>query len=222
MVTKDSIMAFLNQNDFATQKQLVHWCHVSLASVSRAAAKLQAQNLIVSEKFNPAILRLSSKGARMMDTMVSSGKRTPSAAVQQHACHKNEIFFSLSEKYDGFSWTLKKQLLSHGLRPTLGEHAATDKEGRSYFILLDDYLMASNRIQRTWTRRHTPDLDYYSDHTGQRWCDLANNLIVVTTSEEQAQRHLKWADKYNQSCKAGEIKLPAIELLVIKPLWDVF
>lgn len=223
MATKDGIMAFLTNNYFATPAQLAKACAVQLPAISKSIKSLQAQNLVISEAgFRPAIFRLSSTGARMMDTMVSSGKRTPSAAVQQHACHRNEIAFMLSDKYPGFAWTPKKQLLSYGLRHALGEHAATDKTGCSHLVLLDDYLMASNRIARTWTRRHAPDLDYYSDHTGQRWCDLANNLIIATTSIDQKKRHLKWVEQYNAACKAGEMKLPSIEVMVIKPLWNVF
>ncbi|NOY71186.1 MAG: hypothetical protein GXP14_02225 [Gammaproteobacteria bacterium] len=223
MSTKDNIMTQLSMNDFATSAQLAAFCDVQLPAISKATRQLQSQSMIVTEAgFRPAVLRLSFKGARMMGKTLPSGKRSPSAAVQQHACHKNEAALILSRKYPGFQWTQKDQLLAHGLRPAQGEHAATDRRGRAHLILLDDYQMASNRILRSWTRRHTPDTNHYPVHNGQRWCDLANNFVVATTSVEQADRHQQWASSTYKILKQEDARLPEIEIIKIEPLWDLF
>lgn len=223
MATRESIMDVLTHNDFATPAQLAALCEVQLPAISKAMQQLASKSLIVVETgFRPAILRLSCTGARTMDKVLTSGKRTPSASVQQHACHRNEVGMVLSDKYPGFAWTPKLQLLRHGLRPAIGEHGATDQTGRSYLVLLDDYMMAPNRILRTWARRHAPDMNHTHDHTGQRWCDLANQFIVATTSERQAERHQKWIAKYNQDCKSPDSQLPDIEVVSVDPLWSLF
>ena len=106
-------MAQLSMNDFATPAQLAAFCNVQMPAISKATKQLQSQSMIVTEAdFRPAVLRLSFKGARMMGKVLSSGKRSPSAAVQQHACHRNEAALILSKKYSGFQWTPKKQLLA--------------------------------------------------------------------------------------------------------------
>ena len=121
MATRDNIMQQLSINDFATPSQLAALCNVQLPAISKATKLLQSQRMIVTEPgFRPAVLRLSFKGARMMGKVLSSGKRNPSATVQQHACHRNEAALVLSKKYTGFQWTPKVQLLEHGLRPALG------------------------------------------------------------------------------------------------------
>ena len=223
MATRDRIMEQLTMNDFATPAQLATLCDVQLPAISKATKQLQSQRMIVTEEgFRPAVLRLSFKGARMMGKALSSGKRSPSAAVQQHACHRNEAALILSKKYPGFVWTPKKQLLAHGLRPALGEHAAMDNSGRAHLVLLDDYQMASNRILRCWSRRHTPDTNYYPVHNGQRWCDLANNFVIATTSIEQADRHQQWVEGAYKILREGDERLPEIEIINIEPLWDLF
>jgi len=223
MSTRDNIMAQLSVNDFATSAQLAAFCDVQIPAISKAVKQLQSQRMIVTEEgFRPAVLRLSFKGARMMGKALPSGKRSPSAAVQQHACHRNEVALILSRKYPGFAWTPKKQLLTHGLRPALGEHAAADDSGCAHLVLLDDYQMVSNRILRSWTRRHTPDTHHYPVHTGQRWCDLANNFVVATTSIEQADRHQQWVEGAYKILREGDDRLPAIEIVHIEPLWDLF
>jgi hypothetical protein len=223
MHTRDKIIQQLSMNDFATPAQLATLCDVQMPAISKATKQLQAQRMVVLEAgFRPSVLRLSYKGARMMGKVLSSGKRNPSAAVQQHACHRNEVALALSKIYPGFQWTEKKQLLAHGLRPAQGEHAATDQSGRAHLVLLDDTLMASSRIARSWTRRHTPDTNHYPVHNGQRWCDLANNFVIATTSDTQAARHQQWIEKANKNRRDGERRLPEIEIITIKPLWDLF
>ena len=223
MATRESILDVLSHNDFATPAQLANMCGVQVPAISKAMQQLASQSLIVIESgFRPAILRLSCTGARTMDKMLTSGKRTPSASVQQHACHRNEIGRVLSDKYPGFKWTPRLQLFKHGLRPAIGEHGAIDQLGRSYLVLLDDYCMASNRILRTWARRHAPDMNHYHEHTGQRWCDLANHFIVATTSTKQAERHQKWIGRHHKDCKNPELRLPDIEVISVDPLWSLF
>jgi len=223
MHTRDKIMQQLSMNDFATPAQLATFCDVQMPAISKATKQLQTQSMVVLEEgFRPSVLRLSFKGARMMGKVLSSGKRSPSAAVQQHACHRNEAALILSKKYPGLQWTPKAQLLAHGLRPALGEHAATDHSGRAYLVLLDDYQMASNRIARSWTRRHTPDTNHYPVHNGQRWCDLANNFVIATTSIEQADRHQQWIEGTYKILIDGDDRLPEIEIIKIEPLWDLF
>jgi len=216
-------MEQLSINDFATPAQLAAFCDVQMPAISKATKQLQSQSMIVLEEgFRPSVLRLSFKGARMMGKVLSSGKRSPSAGVQQHACHRNEAALILSQTYPGFAWTPKKQLLAHGLRPALGEHAAMDDSGLSHLVLLDDYQMESNRILRSWTRRHTPDTKHYPLHNGQRWCDLANHFVIATTSIEQANRHQQWIEGTYKTLREGDARLPEINIIKIEPLWDLF
>ena len=59
-------------------------------------------------------------------------------------------------------------------------------------MLLDDYLMAPERISGSWQRRHAPKLKYWPDMTGRAWCDIVNRFWVVTTDTQQIERHRQW------------------------------
>src|SRR5674476_938478 len=99
--------------------------------------------------------------------------------------------------------------LKLGVNPAFGEHGAIDEAGTSWFVLLDDYLMTSDRISRAWTRRHTPNKKHWLDPTGRTWCDVAQRFLVVSTDEQHTMRHREWILKTS---------LPA-EVMHLKPLW---
>ena len=113
------------------------------------------------------------------------------------------------KKHSGFRFLTREKLFKHGLNPAFGEHGAMDEEGKAWFVLLDDYLMTSDRITRSWTRRHTPNLKYWPDHTGRAWCDVAQRFLVVSTDDQHAARHRKWILNH---------RLPA-EVMRLTPLW---
>ena len=73
--------------------------------------------------------------------------------------------------------------------PGHGEHGAVDGSGTSWFVLLDDFLMGSERIARAWRRRHTPNAKYGPDPTGRAWGEVAQRFLVVTTDWAQAELH---------------------------------
>lgn len=100
-------------------------------------------------------------------------------------------------------------LLKNGFNPGHGEHAAKDAAGKTWFVLLDEYLMASDRIKRVWTRRHVPNKHYWPDSTGRKMCEVAHGYLAVSTDEANAERH--------RACILKEC-LPA-DVLTNKPLW---
>lgn len=204
------ILAKLGELEFATPGQLQEGCGVKQPAISKAVVVLLEEGLIDGHLHTrPAILHLTSAGGRLLDRVLPAGRRNASWAVMSHACHLSEVQAQLSEKLKGFRILRRGEVFRHGLYPAFGEHGALDGEGKSWFVLLDDYRMPSNRISRCWTRRHTPNRKYWPDPTGRAWCDVVQRFLVVATDIQHAARHRAWILKST---------LPA-DVLTIKPLW---
>ena len=69
--------------------------------------------------------------------------------------------------------------------------------------------LGSDRIKRSWTRRYVPSKKYWPDATGRKMREVAQGFLVMSTDEENAERHRA---RILKDC------LPA-EVMHIKPLW---
>ncbi len=204
------ILEQLAQLHYATPAQLERLCGVQRPAISKAVHNLLGAGLIDGTlQTRPMILHLISLGGKLLNVSLPAGKRQASWSVMAHACHLNEVQQLMAVKYPGFRFLSRPELLKQGLHPAFGEHGAQDGEGRSWFVLLDDYLMTSDRITRSWTRRHTPNKKYWPDHTGRAFRDVVQHFLVVSTDEQHAQRHREWILKS---------KLPA-KVMQFTPLW---
>jgi hypothetical protein len=195
---------------FVTAEQLEYFCNDYQPNISRALRDmLDTKWLDAQINAKPRIYYLTLAGARMIGATLPAGKRYASWSVMAHACHFTEAVRMLEGKKGGFRPVTRLELLKQGFNPAFGEHAGIDAAGETVFLLLDDYLMGSDRIKHSWERRHTPNMKYFPDHTGARWCDVAHRYVLVTTDEGQADRHRRMIQKE---------ALPA-DVDLIKPLW---
>lgn len=207
---QNAILAKLGEVQFATPKQLQIWCGVQHPAISKAVAVLLNEGLIDGYLHSrPAILHLTTVGGRLLDKPLPAGRRNASWSVMSHACHLSEVQTLMATSRSGFRVLPRDVLFQQGLFPAFGEHGAVDGEGKSWFVLLDDYLMTSDRITRSWTRRHTPNKKYWPDPTGRAWRDVVQRFLVVSTDESNAARHRAWILKNH---------LPA-EVVHLTPLW---
>ena len=204
------ILEQLAQLQYATPPQLKRLCGSQQPDISRAVTALTEAGLIDgSLQTRPMILHLTSLGAKLLNVSLPAGKRHASWSVMAHACHLNELQQMMVNQHAGFRFLSRVELLKQGLHPAFGEHGAFDGKGRSWFVLLDDYLMTSDRITRSWTRRHAPNQKHWHDPTGRAWRDVVQRFLVVATDEEHAARHRQWI---------VESELPA-EVMLLKSLW---
>jgi len=202
------ILEHLNQLQFATSAQLKKLCAVQHPAISKAVHALFEAGLIDGSLLTrPMIFHLTAIGGKLLGVRLPAGRRTWS--VMAHACHLNELQTLMHEQHAGFRFLSRVELLKQGLNPAFGEHGAIDEEGTAWFVLLDDFMMGSDRISRAWTRRHTPNRKHWPDPTGRAWCDVAQRFLVVSTDEQHTMRHREWILKTS---------LPA-EVMHIKPLW---
>ena len=190
------ILEQLARVQYATRPQLAYWCGVTVQAISTSAQGLFEQSLIDGSLFSrPMIWGLTHAGGKVLDISMPSGGRASSWSVMAHACHLNAIEITFAKQHPGFRIVSRKALLKRGLNPAFGEHAAVDASGNTWFVLLDDYMMPSYRIARSWMRRHTPNLKYWPDHTGRAWSEVAHLFLVVSTDTRQAERHITWIEK---------------------------
>lgn len=197
---------------FSTNAQLASWCKVQAPAISKAVQRLNELDLVDGVLMTrPMILRLTCAGGRAVNQPQPYDRRHVSWSVMAHACHRNELALVMAEAVPGFRFASRLSLLKQGFNPGHGEHAAVDGNGMSWFVLLDDFLMGSDRIARAWTRRHAPNRKYWPDPTGRAWCDVAQRFLVACTNERHSQRHREWILKH---------RLPA-EVREITPLWKI-
>jgi hypothetical protein len=204
------ILDHLSKNAFATPEQLGRLCNSKAPNISTAVKMLLNVGLIDGSLLTrPMILHLTHAGGRLLDVPMPSGRRHASWSVMAHACHLNAAGEILATEHNGFRFMSRLTMLKQGLNPGHGDHGAMDDSGTSWYVLLDDYMMGSDRIKRSWTRRHTPSRKYWPDHTGRAWCDVAQRFLVISTDTDHAERHREWILKD---------QLPA-DVMLIKPLW---
>jgi hypothetical protein len=208
--TQELIIHALARVSYATGAQLQFWSQVDQSNVSRALNMLREQDLIDTTQTRPAIYFLTTAAYAMLHQPMPAGDRYASWSVMAHACHRNAFENQMAREQGSFRFLPRLSLFKQGLHPAHGEHAAVDAAGKTWFVLLDDYMMASDRIARSWTRRHTPSKKYWNDPTGRVWREVANRYVVVTTSPRQADRH---ADFIKQS------EFPA-DVMCIAALWS--
>ncbi len=195
---------------FATQAQLCAWTGQARSNVSVALTALFNLEFISGELLaSPRIFYIARGGCDFLGIPPPSGRRLPSWSVMAHACHRNAVAFAMAESDPGFTFLSRLALLKQGFNPGHGEHCAVGSDGTTWFVLLDDFLMGSDRIARAWTRRHSPNPKYWRDPTGRVWRDVAHKYLVVTTDEKQAERH---------RARIERDRTPA-EVMTIKPLW---
>lgn len=178
--------------------------------ISTAANDLANFGLIEIEPFTrPRIYRIAYPGCALLGSPNPSGRRLPSWSVMAHLCHRNDLAIVMAKAVPGFRFLSRLALLEQGFNPGHGEHGAVDDNGTSWFVLLDDYLMGSERIARAWRRRHTPNQKHWPDPAGRAWGEVAQRFLVVTTDAGQAELH---------RARILRDRLPA-EIMIIKPLW---
>ena len=195
---------------FATNRQLASLCAAKASNTSNALKELINIGLIDGFLHSrPMILHLTPAGCRLMGVPMPSGRRQASWEVMAHACHRNAAAEMLAARHDGFKFLSRLTLLKQGFNPGHGEHGAVDDTGTAWFVVLDDYLMGSDRIKRAWTRRHVPNQKYWPDPTGRKMSEVAQEFLVVSTDEANAERHRA------RILKEG---LPA-DVLTLKALW---
>jgi hypothetical protein len=204
------ILKQLARMGYATVDQLAYWCDVARVSISRRLEVIRGLGLVRGEEqARPAIWYLTFAGGRLVRKPMPAGRRQASWSVMAHACHTNAAEIVLRQQYNGFRFLDRLSLLKQGFNPGHGEHGARDDDGTSYFVLVDDYAMTSDRIRRSWMRRHAPNSKYWPDPTGRCWSEVVHRFLVVSTDANNAVTHRAYIDSQ---------ALPA-DVLTIEPLW---
>lgn len=207
--TQQTILHNFKHLDYATVEQLQYWAGVSQAGVRKTLFFLQDAGLVDDEKqVTPHVWKLSRMGSRLVGQPLPSGFRQSSWSVMAHICHRNQVEIFLRESLSDFLFFKKTALLRLGLNPSHGEHAGK-QDGKILFILLDDYLMGSDRITKVLSRAHKKNPKYCKLNRSVNWNMILNSYLVVTTDRYQQTKHERWIKK----------KGIEAELIYLPPLW---
>lgn len=203
------VLRTLGRLRFATEAQLAYWNGVGVSAVSKTLAKLIDAELVAVEKQSrPGIWRLTFAGAAVVRMPMPSGGRHSSWSVMAHACHVNEVEIRLRESiYKGFQFMSRLELLKQGFNPAWGEHAGSCGN-QSIFVLVDDYAMTSDRIARSFARRHAPNPKYWPDAAGRVWGEVMQSYIVACTDPIHVETHRAYITK--SQLPADVVSVPAL------------
>lgn len=193
--TQRSVLENLAQSHFATEGQLSYWVGIGVPTISKALHFLSEARLVSAQsRVRPMIWHLTHAGIRVTGTTLPAGRRHPSWSVMAHACHTNQIEIYLRGCFPKFKFFSRKELMKMGLNPAHGEHAGV--AGKEFlFVLVDDYLMGSERISWSLVRSHKRSVRYCPDPVQLNWSRILNRFIIAATDEVQAQKHRKWIEK---------------------------
>ncbi|MFQ5543874.1 MAG: hypothetical protein ACE5FY_05935 [Nitrospiria bacterium] len=207
--TQQAILEGFKRLHYATVNQLHYWSGVTLAPVRKSLLSLQAAGYVECEKqVRPHVWKLSRTGSRLVAQPLPSGFRQPSWSVMAHTCHRNQVEMVLRKRLSSFMFLKKTALFRLGLNPSHGEHAGT-QAGKIFLILLDDYLMGSDRITKVLSRAHRKNPKYCNLNRSVNWNMVINRYLVVTTDPHQKSLHERWIKKQNIQA----------ELVYLPPLW---
>ncbi len=203
------ILDHLKRLGYATQSQLEYWGKYSQTAMSLALSSLCARKFVrVEKKVRPNIWNLTWAGARVVDKPLPWSLRKPSWSVMAHIVRRNQCEMLLRETHADFRFLDKPALFRIGLNPSHGEHAG-GQEGKIVFVLLDDYLMGSNRISTTLSRRHRLNEKYCDFKNTVTWSMIFKRFIVASTHEKQIERHERFLHRKGLQA----------ELLYVPPIW---
>jgi len=206
---QNAVLEGLTRLDFATVNQLQYWSGLTLAPIRKALVPLQEAKFIDAVKgIRPHIWFLTRAGARVMGEALPSGGRQPSWSVISHTCHRNQVEILLRQAGSDFKFLDKKSLLTFGLNPSFGEHGGL-LDGKLAFVLLDDYLMGSNRIHRAAWRFHVTNPRYCDLNVALTWNRVYKRFLVATTDKRQEKKHARWIKRNHSHA----------ELMYFPPLW---
>jgi len=195
------VLELVGRVRFCTQDQISRYLDMSRALVTRHLSQLEKGGLVDRDSnIRPHIFWLTTKGARVMDIKLSGAKRMHSYHVRRHYCHRNEFELQSLEHNPHFKYLSRNELLAHGLYPSHAEHAAAEQLLDYSLILIDDYLMNSDRILVSWTRQHLKNSrsKALAGKPVRRWYNVTNRLTVVSTDSINLQKHKRYCDKLTE------------------------
>lgn len=200
--TQRAVLEILAQSHFVTEAQLGYWVGKGMPTISKALHFLSEARLVSAQsQVRPMIWHLTHMGSRVTGTALPAGRRHPSWSVMAHACHVNQTEIYFRSRFPKFRFFSRGDLMKMGLNPAHGEHAGI-AEKEFLFILIDDYLMGSDRISWSLIRPHKRNVKYCPEPIQSSWKRVLNQLMVISTDKAQAESHQKWIEKKGIS---GEI-----------------
>ncbi len=207
--SQQTILNQIKRLVYATERQLEYWSGYTQSTVSKALSSLRAERLIQAEKgVLPNVWILTRSGSRALDVPLPSGFRKSSWSVMAHTCHRNQCEILLRESHSDFRFLEKSSLYRLGLNPSHGEHAGM-QDGKIVFVLLDDYLMGSDRISTTLSRGHKKNEKYCDLKGAVNWRMVSHRFLVATTNKAQLEKHGRWINRRGLEA----------ELFYLPPLW---
>jgi len=197
--TQRALLLVLGRLTFATVAQLVYWVGLKQPTVTKTLKCLEAYGfVVVARNGRPHIISATSAGLRAAGLAPLPKRHFVSWSVMAHHCHRNAAEIRLREHFTEFEFQSRQTLYAMGLSPAHGEHYGQDGSGASALVLLDDYLMQSDRIAHAWARPHTPNTRYYDLASGciRRWRDVTQRYILAVTDRVQYENHKTYIRKH--------------------------
>ncbi len=223
LATDELMLRVLARLRFATAEQLGYWLPLDApSSVRRCAQRLEAARFIeINTERKPFVYRLSRMGCAVMGQRYF--RRWHSASAMQQVLLRNQVELRWHQADDRTSVVDRTALTPLGLHAAHAEHAFM-RPGQSHLfqlVVIDDYLMQSDRIAHKWTRGHLKQSRHAADTTLKRWCDVCDAYWIFAVTPLQVRQHEAYLAQWlTESPTHDEVNVtPVVEF--IEPIWGV-
>lgn len=215
----EAMLTLLARLRFATAQQLKTWLSVeAMSSIRRAAQRLELLGLVeINKELKPFVYRLSRSGCNLMGERYF--RNWHSVSAMQQILLRNEVEIELKKEDSAASVATRSQLTQLGLHPAHSEYAFMMPNKRSLFelVVIDDYLMQSNRIIHKWHRAHLKSSQIAEPTSLKSWSQVCDAYRIYTVTDFQYEKHRNYLA---QGIEQARFAMSA-SVHLIEPIWGV-
>lgn len=175
---------------FLTAAQYSMYSNISLSTGYKELANLISYGLVEkNDGAEPTAYTLTSKGYMLLDI----GK--PQHFMSSQAIHqwlmRSQVELQIREKNDSANFISRKESWALGFYPAIAEHLLRfELKGKSELavVVIDDYLMAENRIKHLLWRNHDERKTKVSSQFTMRYADVCKACLIYTTEKSRVKK----------------------------------
>ena len=210
------LVDYLSRCIFATNEQSSVELDTSVSNSRNTIETLKTKGILnINKEYTPFIISLTRKGC------VIAGVEKPKHYYSGQSIHqrlmRNKIEHELKKKNGTARFISRTQCWDMGLFPAVGEHllSITKDDGNKELILvlIDDYGISPNRIEKMLARTHDEQKSVVKGDHSLTWTDAVKRLIIYSTMEKQIKNFKDYLNKNTFD------KCASMDVRHIHPVW---
>jgi len=214
------LLEALRHYRYLTLIQASTYLNKNIKLITAGFEALKSLGLVnIGSEYSPYYYELTPRAFALFDMKIPK-RYTSANAIHQHLM-RNKIEIEMQAVEPSAKFVQRKSCIEKGLYPAVGEHFLFFKrkgvgEGEFSLVLIDDYLMASNRIYHALTRIHFKEKTSRSENHKLMWTDFIQTMFIYTTNPQQKKNFERFISKHHKT-------LPLADIYVreTSPIWRI-